>query len=511
MTIQHKFPILVIEDSELINKTLCSYLSNSRLPGFEVFSAYSLKEAREVLSTHAIEFIILDLELPDGTGEELMGYLGSTELYLQSKVIVLTGSIEKKRREHLFQLGIIDYLSKDNPINFLANEIKKSVAQFLAHQDTCVLVVDDSQFFADHVASVLRNQNYTVHTCIESTQVYDFLKENIVNLLITDLEMPQMDGIELLRQIRKDDNFLDLPIIGLSGTTNQDMISRLLKSGANDFLAKPFIIENLLLKVDVTVSLYKKQRKLSELNQFLQEEIKNKVEEIRTKDQVMELDNRHAQMGQMINALTHQWKQPLHGITLAAEYLKEDFVAPGQKQEVVQTIQEQVRFLTETMDYFRHFFKPHKEMERFSPFQAFQNIFKLLGDTYHEIDISLKGDENLFVLGYPNEFYQVIINLLNNAQDAFREKRVLHPQVFIEVFKEHKKIMIVVRDNAGGIPESVIERIFDQFVTTKGSKGTGIGLQMVYSVLKKISGKIEVRNVKEGAEFIMSLPEGKSL
>jgi len=503
---RHHFKILVVEDSSLINNALCDRLKHSHFPNFTVFSANSLEEARTILHNEAIDFIILDLELPDGTGEDLMEYMVLEKLTAHSKVIVLTGSIDRQRRENLFQLGIIDYLSKDNPINFLANEIKKSINHYHTHANTKILVVDDSKFFANYVATVLRNQNYSVSVCTQSTEVYQSLKNDPVNLLITDLEMPGMDGIQLLHHIRKDDSLLDLPIIGLSGTQNQDLITRLLKSGANDFLSKPFMVENLLLKVDITVALYKKQRKLNELNKFLEEEVKNKVEEIRGKDQILELDNRHAQMGQMIAALIHQWKQPLNGITLAAEYIDQITQENTEVNETLGMIKEQVLFLSDTMNHFRDFFKPAKELVNYSIRESCENILDLLGDTYHEIAISLEGDKNLYVRGYPNEFYQVIINLLNNAQDAFRERHVKESKIEIRVMESGSNAILELQDNAGGIPESIIHKIFDEYVSSKASGGTGIGLYLCRSVVQKIGGSIEVENKNGGACFIITLP-----
>ncbi len=507
---RHDYNLLVVEDSKLINNALCDLLNKSTKPRFNIYSSETLKEARDILQKTPVEFIILDLELPDGTGEELLGYLGSTELYIHSKVIVLTGSIDKKRRDKLFQLGIIDYLSKDNPINFLANEIKKSISQFVSHHNTHILVVDDSNFFANHIATVLRNQNYHVDTCLHSTEVYDFLKHNHVNLLITDLEMPEMNGIELLRHIRKDDQFLDLPIIGISGTSNHDLIAKLLKSGANDFLSKPFVIENLILKVDIAVSLYKKQRKLMDLNEYLEEEIERNVEDIRKKDQLLELENRHAQMGEMIGSLTHQWKQPLHAINLAAEYIKQ-ISKNIETTQMLKTVEDQVSFLSDTMTHFRDFFKPSKSKEVFSIVQAFESVVKLLGDTYEDIDISIVGDPKICINGYQNEFYQVVINMLNNSQDAFKSNKIDDCKIDINVSLNDRDIVVSICDNAGGIPKNIIDKVFDQYISTKGSKGTGIGLHMSRSIIEKVEGSIEVENIAEGSCFIIKFPFNGSL
>ncbi len=498
--------LLLIEDSKMINTALSAQLQKSSMPNFDVHTALTLETAKSIIHEQHIDYIILDLELPDGTGEDFITYLQTNGLDEKIKTIILTGNVQKERRSKLFEMGIIDYLSKDNPINFLANEIIKSINHHISHHDVRILIVDDSSTYLKHLKNILQNRNYIVEVTQHSSEVYETLKNKAFNLLITDLEMPEMSGIELLRQIRGDDQLLDLPIIGISGTTNQDLVAQLLKSGANDFLQKPFSIENLLLKVEVSVSLHKKQRKLNELNEFLQEEVRQKVAQIHQTNQLLELENRHAQMGHMVSALTHQWKQPLHGISLAADYIKHMGTADEEIIETINMIQEQVHFLSETMDSFKHFFKPGKEQKEFSVLGAFESVLKILGETYDNMDITLNGDKSLFTRGYPNEFYQVIINLLNNAQDAFEEHQHEQPEININVTQEGDTILTSVCDNAGGIPETIITKLFDQYVSTKGNKGSGIGLDMTRTIIEKIHGTIRAENRENGACFTIILP-----
>ncbi len=509
--------LLIVEDSSTVNGALCEALEKSNMPHFDLHSALTLVQAKSIIETQKIDYIILDLELPDGTGEELIHYIKSLDINKATRVIVLTGNVEKNRRDRLFQMGIIDYLSKDNPINFLTNEIIKTINHHIDNKDARILVVDDSKVYLKQVETILRNQNYIVETCLHSQDVYSTLKRDPFNLLITDVEMSEINCLELLRQIREDNELLDLPIICISNTTNQNLIAQLLKSGANDFLVKPFSVENLLLKVDVAIYLYKRQRKLSELNHFLQDEIRRKLEELRKKDKLLELENRHAQMGQMVSALTHQWKQPLQGINLAADYIKYKSTADEDTVETAEMIQEQVRFLSETMDYFKHFFKPVKEQEHFSVVGAFESVLKNLGGTYESISIIVNGDKGLYTKGYPNEFYQVVINLLNNAQDAFEEHQCEQREVKINVGQDNHQIIIHFCDNAGGIPEEIIGTLFDQYITTKGSKGTGIGLDISRMIIQKVNGTISVENRENEACFTIclplstDLPEGASL
>ena len=110
-------------------------------------------------------------------------------------------------------------------------------------------------------------------------------------------------------------------------------------------------------------------------------------------------------------------------------------------------------------------------------------------------------DEELKVMGFPNEFNQVLLNILSNAKDAFMDNKIYAPLVKIKAFKENGKAVITLTDNAGGIPTDVIGKIFDPYFTTK-DKGTGIGLYMCKVIIEKnMGGNLSVRNVEGGVEF----------
>ena len=242
--------ILIVEDSKTYNTTLMSLL---RSPNYEIHQAYSLKEAKEFLRTTKIDYIILDLNLPDGTGDDLILYLNKKTL--ESKIIVLTANQDIQRRNFLFEHGVIDYYSKDIPIKMIAKDLKKLVNDLEKNLERNILVVDDSKFVLDTVSNILQVKNYNIKTAINPIEALELLKNGLkCNLIFLDLEMPKMSGIEFLERIKKVDYYKNIPVIILSSSEDRQKYTRVLKHGAIDFIRKPFLTEEILLKADLHIS-----------------------------------------------------------------------------------------------------------------------------------------------------------------------------------------------------------------------------------------------------------------
>lgn len=135
-----------------------------------------------------------------------------------------------------------------------------------------------------------------------------------------------------------------------------------------------------------------------------------------------------------------------------------------------------------------------------------EKSLKIVDGTFHGISINLDCQESIKVDGYPNELIQAILNILNNAKDVLAEKKIENKMIDIEITSDEKFAMIEISDNAGGIPNEYIDRIFDSDFTTKGEKGTGIGLYMTKQIVINMGGRIEVFNNKQGAVFRIYIP-----
>ena len=245
------------------------------------------------------------------------------------------------------------------------------------------------------------------------------------------------------------------------------------------------------------------------LNDHLGERIRETVAELRSKDKILMIQNRQALMGEMINNIAHQWRQPLNMLGLLAQELpvvirKGTFDLEFFESNSKKTM-EIIQYMSKTIDDFGNFFRPNKDKVEFKVIEAIEKAVSIMQGSLkeHQIAIVINAEGDPHKLGYANEFSQVIVNLVNNAKDAFLRKRVEKPVVSIGVCTKEGKTFVTVADNAGGIPEEILDKVFEPYFTTKGpGQGTGIGLFMSKTIIEKnMNGRLSARNLKDGAEF----------
>jgi C4-dicarboxylate-specific signal transduction histidine kinase len=165
--------------------------------------------------------------------------------------------------------------------------------------------------------------------------------------------------------------------------------------------------------------------------------------------------------------------------------------------------------MAKTIEVFRDFYRPEREKVNFFLKDSVEKALSLIRTAIKHQNVSVECclDEKLSALGYPNEFAQVLIIILTNARDVFKEKKTERPRITIKAFAEGKKGVVTITDNAGGVPVKNIGRVFDLYFTTKhASGGTGIGLYMARKIMERhMNGDISVANVDNGAQFRIEL------
>ena len=238
-------------------------------------------------------------------------------------------------------------------------------------------------------------------------------------------------------------------------------------------------------------------------------------------EQILFQQSKMAAMGEMIENIAHQWRQPLSAISVVSSGLKiKDEMNMLKNTDIkigTDQIIDAVEHLSQTIDDFRDFYKIDKQKQSFNINEVIDKAFKLITSQFKSTNITiLKNIKEGTIVGYKNELIQVLINILNNARDELISNNQSLKLIIIETVVNNGILEIYIKDNAGGIPEEIINNIFlSHFTTKEDSGGTGIGLYMSKMILEEhLQGKIEVENINfmhekdscTGAQFKLSLP-----
>ncbi|RXK13629.1 histidine kinase [Halarcobacter mediterraneus] len=289
-------------------------------------------------------------------------------------------------------------------------------------------------------------------------------------------------------------------------------------------LAIFFYRQSLLKRVNNTLQkrVEEKTRELQIMNQELENRVKNEVEKNIKKDALLTKQSKMAAIGEMLQNIAHQWRQPLSIISTGASGLKLQKEMDGKidskmLDETLDKIVETSVYLSTTIDDFMHFFKPNEAKRVFFIQDTITKTLNIFDYNLHIGKIKIiKNINDVKLINYESELIQVIMNILSNSKDAFIERQIEKRYVFISTKVEKDILFLSIKDNAGGIPRDSIDKIFEPYFTTKHQfQGTGIGLFMCQEIITKhMKGEIFVSNQTfqydneefDGAEFIVKLP-----
>lgn len=278
-----------------------------------------------------------------------------------------------------------------------------------------------------------------------------------------------------------------------------------------------FILSLLMFIIDYrnTKRFLQEIRRSSEQKELLKSELVRSESEIEYQKAMLFQQSKLAAMGEMIDNIAHQWRQPLNNLAMIVQ--DSEFAYRGGRidqkyvAKMTSDSMDQINFMSQTIDDFRNFVKPDQRNNPFDINDAVAESIQLLEGMFraHTIRVDVEYcSEPLIGFGSSSEFKQVMINLLNNARDALVEHKVVNPLITIRLFCDDMYGAITIQDNGGGIDESVIERIFEPYFSTKKEgKGSGIGLYISYSIIRtKMGGTIEASNVGNGTLFTLTIP-----
>jgi len=258
---------------------------------------------------------------------------------------------------------------------------------------------------------------------------------------------------------------------------------------------------------------------LRRYNKRLKEQVRLNIEELRQKDELLLQQQRMAAMGEMLSMISHQWKQPLGaintsimGIKIKVESGKFNLSDPFEQKKFLSyldrkhdNILEYVQYLSNTTDDFRNFFNPNKSKELAVLTTPIENALNIVKHSMQKNGIKVSTDFHAHTefMMYPNEVAQVLLNLLKNSEDNFKEKKTHEPKIIIATLLREECAIIRIYDNGGGIPTKIAKHIFEPYFSTKSDKlGTGLGLYMSKMIMEKHhNGTLSMQNQNKGVTF----------
>jgi len=308
--------------------------------------------------------------------------------------------------------------------------------------------------------------------------------------------MPDMDGYEVCERLKENNKTKDIPVIFITAKTDESSIERAYDIGGIDYITKPFKPRELLVRV-------KRELDLQELQLIAIEQKKMGALE------------------ELIKNIAHQWRQPLSVISTSASgiELKKELGMLSDKElfGACNTIVNHTKYLSSTIDEFSNMIGKRDDKSEYNLQDTILNSIELFNGLLDDkLNIVVDCSKTISIVGYKKQLKGIVSKLLSNSYDAFLLNQVENRYLSINVSVEQDNIVIRVRDNAGGIAEDILPKIFEPYFTTKHqSQGAGLGLHMAYNVIKNnMHGSIKAINTNfiyeekeyNGAEFIILIP-----
>jgi len=428
----------------------------------------------------------------DGKKVNLRVFFDSKESLLNLKIknIPLRAYLTSK----YFDSEEIEYITnlsrKFDEIVKVKNEIiKKRIPKTVYEQKFITLIT-----MLEELKNIVKNNNDKEMVIIQNKLRYQFvlLIVDIVILVLLSAFLFLMIKRKIYDSVKRFDR-----ILGCDGDEKKCQLRV-----HNDEIGE-FIKEFMKLKK----TLEEKIQELKEHKSNLEEKIKKEVNIRMEQEKLLMKQSRLALMGEMIDAIAHQWKQPLNAISIKVGMLlmDKDEIDEEYLNRFVDEIYMQIEHMTSTLEEFRRFFREDKR-EIFCMKRIVNTVLLLLKDelTKNNIEVETDIKSNFCIEGNENEFKHLLIVILTNAKEIFNERGVKERKVIIKTYEDGEYYYLSVKDTGGGISEDIINRIFEPNFTTREG-GTGVGLYLASKIALKHTGILKARNWEKGAEFIFKI------
>lgn len=371
----------------------------------------------------------------------------------------------------------------------------------------------------DGLKKVLANENFG-HIDFMQSSWYQ-IQTNYMSKLQISAKFDDNEDIRLavLKENKILSDILNKAVLSIDKLNSNEIMNKwVIRDDKKEFNYTLFLQISLVILIIFSLGLYRqfllkkankrlkylvdlKTKKLQNVNKRLSMRIKKVLNKSQEKDRLLAQQQKMVSMGQMIENIAHQWRQPLSVISTNASAIKvKKEMNLLQDDELIKTVDQIVntsKYLSQTIDDFRYFFKPQKDKEVFNLNSSIEKCLDLISQNFIQKDIKIIYKPNYIeALGYETEFIQVLINILNNSKDAFEQNNIDKKLIFIYLQIINNKIHLEIYDNALGLSDDILDKVFEPYFTTKHkSSGTGIGLYMSKEIISRhMDGDISIKN-----------------
>jgi signal transduction histidine kinase len=377
-------------------------------------------------------------------------------------------------------------------------------------QRPLILVGEDEQDMAAFVSAQLKEQ-FDVLIASDGQYAIDMTRQYQPDLLVLDMMMPEKDGLQVCRELHDQVQARGLPILMLTARADEDTKIDVLRSGATDFLTKPFSITELQVRCKNLLALGFLNRRLAHRNR----ELSHSIEQLKESEVRMVQHAKIISLGRMSAGIIHEINNPLNYVNGAVQILRKRLDSSSLANsctDIIDDIQHGVRRVCDLVSSLRAFAHPNStQFDSINLLECVRHACRLSFGSYEPRTCpAIRIDAGLVIKGNPTQISQLFINLMQNAYDACNshESSGYVPAITIEAVAEEEQVTITIEDNGIGIPNEAMDKIFDPFFTTKPvGKGMGLGLSICAAISKSHGGHLNVRSVAgKGTKVAVSLP-----
>lgn len=347
-----------------------------------------------------------------------------------------------------------------------------------ARDDARILVAEDEADIRGFICDLLQQEGYRVHAVADGREALSWAIEHQPDLIISDIMMPHLTGLELTHAIRTNPGLSSVPILLLTARSGAETTIEAYEEGANDFISKPFHSGVLLARVRAQLKMQHLHLRLISQEKF-------------------------ASVGFLAAGIAHEVRNPLNAVMNAGRVLREKGATLTAAPQLLDVIVDGAKRIDAVVGALNSHARPsaRERAQVFSLREGIQSTLRLLGHHLRGVDVTVTGQGKADVFGKPGELNQVFLNIIDNAvrSDATR--------LSIDIAETGKSVRVLVADNGPGVPVDVASRIFEPFFTTRADGGTGLGLNLSRRTIEEAGGRLMLINPGEaGAQFVVELP-----